>query len=161
MSTVEVRFEGLEQILKKLDPKFLGKPVRDFLERAGITAMNKAKERAPWDSGRLASSLGKMAPGSIWIMDIATPPLSLEVGSSVNAAGFGYPEALDQSPLYHYKGGRAQGKMAPGSAGATPARPTMGVQTRGWFSEAPALLAEVYNRCVQQMAKEIEQALGD
>lgn len=54
-----IRVEGLDEALRKLDPKMVDRPCRNFLERASILVQNEARRLAPVDTGRLRGSIGR------------------------------------------------------------------------------------------------------
>jgi hypothetical protein len=71
--TVEIR--NLDQIIRRLEPRQLTRPFRDFLNRAGITVSNKAKERAR------VGPTGLMRATTTHELDSRNPPLFAKIGS--------------------------------------------------------------------------------
>jgi len=76
-----LQVEGLERVLRKVDPKLLAGPLRRFFDRAGITVRNAAAKRAPVDTGRLRASLA-------YEVDPAPLPLWAKVGTNVEYAPY-------------------------------------------------------------------------
>lgn len=139
-----IQVENIEEVLATIDPEhLLAKPVHDFLYKCGLETSNMAKERAPHDTGRLWSSLG--TDESIEI-DNAEIPLWVMVGTNVNAEGFPYPKALDESDRYHYRG-RSQTAL-------------FGTETKDWFSGTPALLTGRYKELSDAMLEDIAERWG-
>ncbi|OQB25097.1 MAG: hypothetical protein BWY10_02525 [Chloroflexi bacterium ADurb.Bin180] len=142
---MELTVEGIDRVLKKLDPKKLLKPLEGYLLRIGIATQGKARERAPVDTGRLVSSIAYLAPDSILEIDNSEPPMWVKVGTNVNANGFYYPKALDESERYHYRG------KLPG---------LVGTPTQGWFSETPGLLQDEYAKIGDRLLSDISDLWG-
>lgn len=138
---MEITIEGIDEALKRLSPKELLKPLERYLLRIAIATQSKAKERAPVDTGRLRSSIAYQAPESILEFDNAEPPLWVRVGTNVNADGFYYPKALDESEKYHYRGTLPE---------------LVGQPTQGWFSDTPGLLTDKYGKIGDQLLSEIQ-----
>lgn len=89
--------EGVEDLLRKLDPDALLAPMRDFLESAGEIIQKTEKQRAPVESGALQGSIRYEVGGG-------SPPRWLKVESHVTSAkGFPYPAALNTGGQYHYR----------------------------------------------------------
>ena len=78
---MQIQIEGLDRLLKKTDPAFLLKPLRNFFERSTRTIEAHAKEKAPVDTGLLRSSIGSE-------IDASTPPRWGQVGTAVVYAPF-------------------------------------------------------------------------
>ena len=151
MSEGLVHILNLQEVLSKLDgKKLLAGPVKNFLTRCAIATLNKAKERAPVDTGRLWSSL-TFQPGVNVIIDNAEIPSEVAVGTNVNAEGFPYPKALDEGDQYHYRGKGEQGGKSWG---------LVGQPTKGWFSDVPSLLGEEYRELSNTLAEEIAAEWG-
>ena len=55
---IEIKFKGLDQIMRRAKPEILERPMVRFFERATITVENRAKRKVPVDTGRLRASLG-------------------------------------------------------------------------------------------------------
>lgn len=81
MSETNVRIEGLDKLLKKVEPGLLNKPLRNFFKRATITVQNRARDKAPVDTGRLRSSIATE-------VDRRDPPKWGKVGTNVKYAPF-------------------------------------------------------------------------
>lgn len=56
---VTVRVEGLDEALRKLDPRMVDRPCRNFLERGSILVQNEARRLAPVDTGQLRASIDR------------------------------------------------------------------------------------------------------
>lgn len=101
---MQIRIEGLENLVKKTDARYLFRPLRNFLNRSTITIQGRARVNSPVDTGRLRASIGTK-------LDSASMPTWGEVGTNVEYArpveyGTGqYSDAPDS------KGGR--GGMRP------------------------------------------------
>lgn len=74
MLTVEVH--GLDEMLGKLTPELMDKPLRDFWQRAAIAVQSAASERAPVDTGHLRAMMG-------YEIDSGHPPWSAKIGYNV------------------------------------------------------------------------------
>lgn len=81
MTDINVRVEGLEELIRKCDPAILAAPLKRFFDRAAIGVTNLAKQKAPVDTGRLRASLTHET-------DSATPPMWAKVGTNVMYARF-------------------------------------------------------------------------
>jgi hypothetical protein len=151
-------FDGLSDAIAMLGPELTATPVRRFLERVGETLLGSQMENAPVDTGRTKTSLGRGASEGIWELDPSVVPQSLRIGTNVNSHGFSYPQALDQSPRYHYKGGRAEGRVHGKATGPQHAARTAlyGKQTMGWFSDAWIRTDKETDQWVLVLAAEIE-----
>lgn len=141
MLAIEIR--GLTELMEKVDPGILNRPVRRFLERSGEAVAGKAKERAPVDDGRMRASIGSRGPEGIWEMAGGSPPGYLKVGTGVNRAGFSYPLHLEESPVTHYARGARKGSP-----------------TRGWFSEGVREAVSAVGRFVKTLGREIREEAG-
>lgn len=143
--------DGLDKLLENLDArKLLAGPITRFLTRCAMITLNKAKERAPVDTGRLWTSL-TYGRGDNVEMDTAEPPLSVRVGTNVQADGFPYPKALDEGEQYHYRGKAERGTKSWG---------LYGEPTKGWFSDVPGLLSDQYGEAGEAMLNEIGESWG-
>lgn len=103
---ISVRIEGLERLLKKASPDILAKPLRNFFERASLAVENRAKEKAPVDTGRLRSSLAHEIDG-------AAVPLWAKVGTNVTYAPF---MEFGTGAFAEGPGGGSGGHWPPGAA---------------------------------------------
>lgn len=123
--SLEVSIEGMEEMLHKLDPSLLLKPLEKFFDKAGRIIKTKAQHRSPIETGRLSGSIFyKVGGGS------SKQSVSIEVpGSVASSKGFPYPSALDTGGRYHYRAG-------PFSGGAT---------QRWWASSLDDAESEVMN----------------
>lgn len=149
----KVDMADMERIRKKLGVDLIADPMRSFFNKAVIAVQSKGRERAPVDTGRMVNSLATE-------VDRARLPLWGKVGTNVKSKrGFLYPAALDASPIYHYRGGKSQGRVSAravvqgktrGGAGGS-----MGSPTKGWFSDVPALLRTKVQGFVRDMGREI------
>ncbi len=79
--SVSVEIEGLDELLKKLEPRQLNGPLRRFFQRSTITVQNQARQKAPVDTGRLRSSIATQ-------VDHSTPPMWGKIGTNVKYAPF-------------------------------------------------------------------------
>lgn len=75
------RVEGLSELLRKMEPKTLLKPLREFFTKASIGLQGEMRGLAPKDTGRLASSIG-------YAVDTAIPPLWAKAGPNVTYAPY-------------------------------------------------------------------------
>lgn len=75
------KVEGLEQFLRKCDPRILSKPLRELFTKAAVTGQNKSREGAPVDSGRLRSDIN-------YAVDPREVPLFAQYGTAVEYAPF-------------------------------------------------------------------------
>lgn len=73
---VQIKIDGLEEILKKATPKILEKPMHNFFDRATIHIQGLGRRKAPVDTGRLRASIAQK-------VDPKPLPLWGEVGSNV------------------------------------------------------------------------------
>ena len=80
---VQVRIEGLEQMLRKLGPQFIAKPMKDFWQRCGITVQSAARERANRD----AHDTGHLVNMIQYEVDTRQVPLWAKVGLLNASAG--------------------------------------------------------------------------
>jgi len=81
MSETSIKIEGLDKLLKKVDPKLLSKPLRNFFQRSTIAIQNRAREKAPVDTGRLRAGIATE-------VDHSSPPKWGKVGTNVKYAPF-------------------------------------------------------------------------
>lgn len=159
MSGSDVEIRGLENLKRKLTPEIMDRPMRDFLTSAAIVVQNKARERAPVDTGRLAGSI-------LYEVDSGTPPLWARVGPMGRDSGETsvYGSILDRSARHHYRGGRAKGQasaraVAQGkSRGGVGITSRLGSKTKGWFSDTPGQVREQVRQLLSRMGDEIEKA---
>jgi len=132
--TMSVTIEGLEEVIKKTDPKILRKPLRTFFTNAGLETLREGAIHAPVDTSRLRSSLLKGGASNIWEMDSSPLPMWLKVGTGVQS----YPKILDTDPRYHYRRG-----------------PFRGAPTMGFFSNVPGIIKNRYAALVGELKKAI------
>lgn len=84
--SLDIKVEGDDALMAQLDPKLLAKPLRNLLDRVGITVTNNAKRRTRVRTGRLrASETSETDPAFI--------PIWVKIGSNVLYAPF--REAID------------------------------------------------------------------
>ena len=76
---VTVKIEGLERLIRKLDPDLIAGPMRNFLKKSAITVQGLARKKASVDMGRLRSSID-------YEVDGRQAPLWAKVGSRVHYA---------------------------------------------------------------------------
>lgn len=107
---IQIHIDGLERLLKNTDPRILGKPLRNFFNRATITIQTKARKNAPVDTGRLRSSIGTRVDGG-------EVPKWGEVGTNVEYA-----------PWMEF----GTGLFAVGEGGAQPRHFPPGEGLEGW-----------------------------
>lgn len=94
MAEIIVKFEGLDDLKKKLKSETAAAPCRRFLERSGRSVISKAKPLAPVNTGKLKKSL-------LSTVSNETPvPLSVTIGTN-----------LVYAPFVEF--GRKPGKMPP------------------------------------------------
>lgn len=129
----DIRIVGLDEAVRKLDNDvLLGKPLREFFEKASQTVEAKAKERAAVDTGHMRSRIyHKVATGRI--------PLWARVIEPVQT----YPGILETDPRYHYAAG-----------------PRAGQKTQGWFSGAAEASQGELEHDLNQLANDIERQFG-
>ena len=163
---MEVKIEGVEELIRKLDSRTLfGGAMRNFWNLAGLAFLRQAAMRAPVDTGTTRKSL--LAKGSgenVWEMDTSDLPMWVKVGTAVQNNGFCYPRALDESDRYHYKGGRAEGRVHPLAKGRgglfTGPTERMGTPTKGWFSEALPLAIPDIQKALTWLAEAVARVWG-
>jgi len=102
--TLEVKIEGLDELIAKLKPEQLQQPIFEFMRDAASAVEEAKKERSPVDTGRLRASIQHE-------LDSTQPPAWAQVGTNVE-----YGADLDAGP-YHYRAG-----------------PFAGTPTAGWFT---------------------------
>lgn len=73
--------QGLDEMLARLSPELYSGPLRKFWERCAIAIENRAREKAPVDTGRLRASIGHE-------IEDADPPTWCKVGSNVEYAPY-------------------------------------------------------------------------
>lgn len=159
MSDNDVEIRGLDELKRKLTPEIMDRPMRDFLTSAAIVVQNKARDRAPVDTGRLAGSI-------VYELDSGTPPLWARVGPMGKDSGETsvYGSILDASGRHHYRGGKAAGKasaraVAQGkSRGGVGIASRLGSKTKGWFSDTPGQVKDQVAELLRNMGDEIEKA---
>jgi hypothetical protein len=158
MSGFTVEIHGLANLLRKCDAReLLAGPLETFFNGVGRDTLNVAARRAPVDTGVTLKSLSKGAPGNIWVMKLSGGiPSSLRIGTRVSNRGFCYPKALDEDAKYHYRGGRAKGRLHPRARGIRAG--LMGIPTKGWFSEAPK--EADYSKYVRKLGEDIAKRWG-
>jgi hypothetical protein len=159
---ITITMKGMKEVLKNLDPMVTIVPLRSFFERAGEIILNHARARAPVDTGRLVTSLGRGAPGNIWELDQAARPLWLKIGTNVTHRGISYPLKLEEKPTYHYRGGRAEGRVHRSATGARHAARTAlyGQKTQHWFSGAAEVGRRELERASELLGIEIARRLN-
>lgn len=84
---IRVKIEGLDELLKAIDPKIVRVPARSFLRQSGNVVQDKAREYAPNDRGGLRRSIKTR-------VDLAAMPRYVEIGSNLEYAAateFGRP----------------------------------------------------------------------
>lgn len=54
---MEVKVEGVEQLIRKASPELVAKPLRQFFEKAALYIEGQAKRNSPVDTGRLRASI--------------------------------------------------------------------------------------------------------
>lgn len=81
MTSIGVKVEGLQAIIRKTNPKILNAPLRNFFKRAAIAVQGRARTNAPVDTGRLRSSI-------VYEIDDEMPPTFAKVGTNVAYAPF-------------------------------------------------------------------------
>jgi len=117
--SLNVKVNGLERLLRKLDEKTLRAPMRRFFKRAAIRLEGAGKRRAP------VGQFGTLRNRFAHEIDPAPLPLWAKVGTPAESPrGFPYPLALDEggvTRVYHYRSGGAMGLA--------------GQATKGWFRE--------------------------
>lgn len=67
------KIKGLDELIKKCDPRVLREPFKKFFEQSGITVQSKARENAPVDTGQLRVDI-------VYQVDDGAPPKSVRVG---------------------------------------------------------------------------------
>ncbi len=103
---LQIEIIGLQRVIQKCGPQLIATPLRKFFLRAAITVQNRAREKAPVDTGRLRSSIA-------YEVDDGVPPLYAKVGTNVKYAkpmeyGTGLlSEAPDSKKTRHYPPGGA------------------------------------------------------
>jgi len=81
MAGIEVQVVGLDRLIRTLQPDLIGKPLRSFFKRATIDIANRAKRKAPVDTGLLRATLaGQVDPFPV--------PLWGKVGTRVKYAPY-------------------------------------------------------------------------
>lgn len=78
---MQVQIIGLPELIKKLGPKLVARPMHNFFERSTIAIENRAKQKAPTDTGRLKSSITHK-------VDDAEVPHWGQVGTNVKYAPY-------------------------------------------------------------------------
>lgn len=103
-----VTIEGLDELLRDLEPEELLQPLMEFFHEAGGIVKEKAIHRAPVETGRLRGSIFHKVGGggSVFSVSVEVP------GSVASPRGFPYPMGLNAMGGYHYRAG-------PFSGGAT------------------------------------------
>ncbi len=104
---MNVKIEGLEAAMKKLDMRAWEPITTKFLQQAGQVMEAHAKGRSPVDTGRLRASITH-------VLGNESPPMSVLTGTNVEP----YPQILDESAAHHYREGT----------------PFDGEPTAGWLS---------------------------
>ena len=110
--TLEIKFEGLDEIINETPARLLAAPLKRFWERATLTVVRFARMRAPFRTGRLQDSITNR-------IDESPIPLWGEVATGVTHRGVSYPTVLEFSDRTHYR-----------------ATARMGQLTQGWFTKA-------------------------
>jgi hypothetical protein len=142
--TKQVQIEGLQRILKKLQPKELwGHSFRRFFDRSGETVLNEARLNAPVKTARTITSLGRGASDNVYDLDPNDLPAYLRVGTRVNRNGFPYPRALNDSDRYHHRSKTGFGLK--------------GKPTKGWFTDSLKRAMPQIRSYLGQMRAEIKQ----
>jgi len=71
--SVKIEIHGLAQMLKKMDVKLVGEPLRTFFKRAAIVVQGEARTRTPVDTGHLRNSI-------VYEVDQGAMPLYAHIG---------------------------------------------------------------------------------
>lgn len=71
--SVSVEIKGLAKMLKKLDVKLVGEPLRTFFTRAAIVVQGAARTHTPVDAGQLRNSI-------VYEVDSGAMPLYAKIG---------------------------------------------------------------------------------
>ena len=78
---INYSFEGLEEVVRKLDGVILQGPLKKFFERIGRSAQARIQELTPVDTGRLRGSINTT-------VDTASVPLWAKVSTAVLYANY-------------------------------------------------------------------------
>lgn len=132
---MEIKFEGLDEILNKTPTRLLSEPLKRFWERTTLTVVRFARLRAPFRVGRLQDSITNR-------VDESPIPLWGEVATGVTHRGVSYPTVLQMSDRTHYR-----------------ATSRMGQPTKGWFTAArdEDATADI-TRALDTLGSEIEES---
>ena len=109
---LEIKFEGLDDIINKTPARLLTEPLKRFWERTTLTVVRFARLRAPFKTGRLQDSITNR-------IDESPIPLWGAVATGVTHKGVSYPTVLEMSDRTTYR-----------------ATSRMGQPTEGWFTKA-------------------------
>ena len=77
---IVVKIHGLDELKRKLNPAFAGKPARNFLNRGAILIQNGGREFSPVYRGRLKNSIS-------FQVDSSSVPLWARIGPNVQIYG--------------------------------------------------------------------------
>ena len=75
------RLNGLSEIIRKASPELVAGPLRTFLKRSGQVVLNRARQKAPMDTGRLRADLNTE-------MDKGTTPMWTSIGTTMEYAPY-------------------------------------------------------------------------